>query len=90
MKFAKNMFKHAHGPLDEMVPLIFTLAHFTSSSASCVTPLNPYQSQHVTWCFKTSHNKTRDIESWDEIPSLMNSKFYSVMCTCGCAQFVIS
>jgi len=33
--------------LDQMVPLIFTLAHFTSSYASCVAPLNPHQSQHV-------------------------------------------
>jgi hypothetical protein len=75
---------------DQMVPLIFTLAHFTSSFASCVAPLNLYQPQHVTWCFITSHNKTLDIESWDEIPSLTNSKPYGVMCTCECAQFVIS
>jgi hypothetical protein len=32
---------------NQIVPLIFTLAHFTCSSTSCVAPLNPYQSQHV-------------------------------------------
>jgi hypothetical protein len=62
-----------------MVPLIFTLAHFTFSSTTCIAPLNPYQSQHITQCFKTSHNKTLYIESWDEIPSLMNSNFI-VLC----------
>jgi hypothetical protein len=33
--------------LEQMVPLIFTLAHFASSFASCVTPFNPYQSHVV-------------------------------------------
>ncbi len=33
--------------LDQMVLLIFMLTHFTSSSNSCVAPLNPYESQHV-------------------------------------------
>jgi hypothetical protein len=57
---------------DQMVPLIFMLSHFTSSFASCVALLNPYQSQHVVTFYNFLEQDTR-IESWDEIPSPMNS-----------------
>jgi hypothetical protein len=44
---------------NQMVPLIFTLAHFTSSSTSCVAPLNLYQSQHVLMFYNFPRQHTR-------------------------------
>jgi hypothetical protein len=76
--------------LDQMVPLIFMLAHFTSSFTSCVAPLNPYQSQHVMTFYNFPEQDKLDIKAWDEIPSLTNLKLYSVMRTRECAQFVIN
>jgi hypothetical protein len=44
---------------DQMVPLIFMLAHFNSSFASCVDPLNLYQSQHVVTFYNFPQQDTR-------------------------------
>jgi hypothetical protein len=45
---------------DQMVLLIFTLAHFTFSFTLCdVAPLNPYQSQHVVMFYNSIEQDTR-------------------------------
>jgi hypothetical protein len=44
---------------NQMVPLIFMLAHFTSSFSSCVIPLNLYQSQHVVTFYNFREQDTR-------------------------------
>jgi hypothetical protein len=43
---------------NQMVPLIFTCAHFTFCSTSCVAPFNPYQSQHVVMFYNFPQQDT--------------------------------
>jgi hypothetical protein len=45
---------------DQIVPLIFMLAHFTSSSVSCATPLNPYQLEDVVTFYNFQEQGTRN------------------------------
>jgi hypothetical protein len=84
------MLKHAHGHfrLDGTF-VIHACTFFLFYHLMCcsIQPLS------ITTCnnvLKFPTIKHYIIESWDEISSLMNSKFYTVTCTCECAQFVVS
>jgi hypothetical protein len=59
MKFVKNVFKHADGPFRSYGTFDIHACTITFSFASCVAPLNPYQSKHVMTFYNFPKQGTR-------------------------------